>query len=1206
MTRRGAEPPLHLQLSRAPQALHGASGGGGGTRGASTAALAPRDAALLAWLALEGATPRQRLAQLLWPESEPALARNTLRQRLFQLKRQLGAAAVEGTTLLALAAHVRHDLETSEEVLEGVQPLPGGEYDAWLARRRGERRRQQQAALAARIDAAERARDWHAALSLAQEMLARSPHSEAAHRRVMQLHYLAGDRSAALHAWERCRRMLADELAAAPSPETQALVAMMHGPAAEPARRPELAPRAAASAPMALVATAPALVATAPAAAAVPVALLRPPRMIGRDAALAALRAQWAAGQRVLVVGEPGIGKSRLLEALAQSPSRSQSQSQSHAWTAALTVRSRPGDEAVPLAGLVRVAEALARAPAGALAPAAAAALKEALAAPGGATATAAATPAAAATPHDSAAQARPRAQSLAPALLQALTAVAACGVALVLDDWQFADAASVDLWHEALDAPALAGLRVAIGSRIAAGAVADARIARLRARSDVRTLALGPLDEAAATALVESLLGTPGDAPHDVAAGAPPDRGDSGPAAGAPLAVAVHRRVGGNPLFMLEALRQWWAAPRQASVPPPAPAVPGHVRTLVAERIAQLPEEARQLLRVAALAGSDFSVALAEAVSGCHALALAEPWRLLEEQGLLGAAGVAHDVHAEVVLEQLPRPIAQALHARLAAFLESDWNAAARQPARLAAHWRAAGEDARAAPHLEAAARQAWRAARPAELLALYAQAAQIEAAAGREARAFELWFDAADAASECGSVEQAQQCLAALGTLARSNAEQMRVRFVEAVVQAMAGRPEEGLSRVSSLLGDAIAVGDLRVESECRFALANRAAADAQFDEAVQHLAAAERLLRDASDPRRAEALAATRALVLGLRGRPALALPEHERMLPLLKAHGDHATWVVVSASKSVQHLRRGEFEPALAEAARARQGQGPGAGGASIAPPDLLVVLRNLIETYAGCAQYAQALEVAEEFTARLARQGAATRAIDPIAALYLQLGRADLAQPWLDAVRASAPVRRRERSRLALLELKRALLLGRPAGQAGAGTPVAAGADAGAADPGGDLPLAVEWALWRQLGAQAPASGDGERAALETLVRRCEEGGMSLVLPVLRMLLAGAPGGHEPARLADAAGAVSLSAPAGNAAADLGALTPWQAWAAARALHAAGAREEARACARRGLQWVRDTAQQRVPQAFRASFAERHPLHRELARLATRG
>ena len=75
-----------------------------------SAALAPRDAALLAWLALEGPTPRSRLAALLWPQSTPESAGNALRQRLFQLRRQLGVELVSGSAILSLAAGVEHDL----------------------------------------------------------------------------------------------------------------------------------------------------------------------------------------------------------------------------------------------------------------------------------------------------------------------------------------------------------------------------------------------------------------------------------------------------------------------------------------------------------------------------------------------------------------------------------------------------------------------------------------------------------------------------------------------------------------------------------------------------------------------------------------------------------------------------------------------------------------------------------------------------------------------------------------------------------------------------------------------------------------------------------------------------------------------------------------------------------------------------------------
>ena len=61
------------------------------------------DAALLAWLALEGPTARNRLAALLWPGSSAEAAGNSLRQRLFRLKRQCGMAPVLGSAVLALA-----------------------------------------------------------------------------------------------------------------------------------------------------------------------------------------------------------------------------------------------------------------------------------------------------------------------------------------------------------------------------------------------------------------------------------------------------------------------------------------------------------------------------------------------------------------------------------------------------------------------------------------------------------------------------------------------------------------------------------------------------------------------------------------------------------------------------------------------------------------------------------------------------------------------------------------------------------------------------------------------------------------------------------------------------------------------------------------------------------------------------------------------
>ena len=57
-------------------------------------------AAALAYLALEGATPRSRLAGLLWPESPEATARNNLSQMLRKLRLAVGPNSSPGATPL--------------------------------------------------------------------------------------------------------------------------------------------------------------------------------------------------------------------------------------------------------------------------------------------------------------------------------------------------------------------------------------------------------------------------------------------------------------------------------------------------------------------------------------------------------------------------------------------------------------------------------------------------------------------------------------------------------------------------------------------------------------------------------------------------------------------------------------------------------------------------------------------------------------------------------------------------------------------------------------------------------------------------------------------------------------------------------------------------------------------------------------------------
>src|SRR5262249_21621543 len=137
-----------------------------------------------------------------------------------------------------------------------------------------------------------------------------------AHRRVMRLHYLRGDRAAAQAAYHRCADVLRRELGARPSAETEALLQQIE----------TAAPPQAARAPL-------------------PVTVLRPPRLVGRESESGALAAAWREGQLVLVIGEAGMGKSRLLAEFIDPTT--------------VSAAARPGDTAVPFAAAARLLRAV-------------------------------------------------------------------------------------------------------------------------------------------------------------------------------------------------------------------------------------------------------------------------------------------------------------------------------------------------------------------------------------------------------------------------------------------------------------------------------------------------------------------------------------------------------------------------------------------------------------------------------------------------------------------------------------------------------------------------------------------------------------------------------------------------------------------------------------------------------------------------------
>jgi DNA-binding SARP family transcriptional activator len=282
--------------------------------------------ALLAHLALaERPRSRESLCALLWPSQDPEHARGALRRTLSTLRKTVGeewidaasdsvalrggdglaldvqrfrALAGEGASLEELAAAV--DLSRGE-LLEGFALRDSPEFDAWQVFEADELRRELGAVLARLVALLSERGDYPRAIAYARRRLELDRLHEPAHRQLIRLYALNGDRAAALDQYRDCVRTLSQELGVAPVEETAALFEQVSegtlvAPAGEP---PAVAGEAVASGDR-------------PARAGPPSEL----PLVGRDRELAALVEAHAAaapdGRLAVIEGEAGIGKTRL------------------------------------------------------------------------------------------------------------------------------------------------------------------------------------------------------------------------------------------------------------------------------------------------------------------------------------------------------------------------------------------------------------------------------------------------------------------------------------------------------------------------------------------------------------------------------------------------------------------------------------------------------------------------------------------------------------------------------------------------------------------------------------------------------------------------------------------------------------------------------------------------------------------------------
>jgi DNA-binding SARP family transcriptional activator len=1094
---------MHLYLATSAR-LVGADG--------RSVPLAPQDAALLAWLALEGPTPRNRLAQLLWPDSDSEAARNALRQRLFQMKKLLGHELVSGSTMLALAPGVSHDLYEADSVLGDAVHSFGAELLGWLEQQRGRRRARLRQSLIELSELAARAGDHADAISHANELLALDPLSEAAHRRLIRLHYLAGDRAASLLAFDRCERVLKDEVGTQPSAETLALLQTVQSALAVPAPSPR---------------------------AAAPASVLRPPRMVGRADALGAGVAAWEREQVLSVIGEAGMGKSRLLQELAAGQ------------PGAVLAQARPGDAVVPFAAVARLLRAVIdRAPHSIQA-----------------------------VPRTELARLLPEVGAVAPAMTAAtlgdaqrlalqrsvlalLRGARAAGVsALLLDDLHFADEASLDLLQVLARPGAVEGMRWGLAQRPAEGSPVIAALHdTLLEEQCLVVLRLAPLSVAQLGELVGS-LGLDG---IDVAA----------------LAEQLHRHTGGNPLFALETLRQAWVEQRIGRGALPRPV---SVAQLIERRLARLSPAAVRLARCAAVAGQDFSTELATRVLAVRAIDLADAWAELTEAQVLHDSAFAHDLILDATLASVPAPIARHLHGEVAACLVEHGG----EPGRLALHWQAAQRWAPAGAAFVQAAERARDASRPAEQTALLADAAQCFASAGESQARFDALLERARllSANECS--HGAHEAVTALFDAAGTDLQRLQAYDVQLLLAVTRLEVPQALRIGTVALDAARRLGREDIELRLAVSLSGALCDARRAADAVALLDGQAGRLERIAGPEQQWEYWSARGIALDYADRLRDAGHAWGRAEHIARAMArDDMLWKTLANAASTQ-AKMGRVGLAASAGLQARQLAAAHGDPVTIR---IRMMHTTLAHRLRDLGQYTEALALLEDAHAGMREGGSAAEKAGVehrLAQLFQQLGQPARAQALLAAEHDGLPL-----AVATIRQVHRADLAHQLGGD---GLPLIREALAMMPDPDDVYHRIASLFATRIVG---PDEGEAMATGLAAWASARERFGVALAGHVRAAACALAQGAAARA-LPQVEAALNLARDHQPDSFYL----PEAWLVAARVHVALGRADEAARMARTGRDWVMAVHDAQVPAAFQASFLQRNAVNRELLELA---
>ncbi len=561
-------------------------------------------AGILAYLALEGPSSRQKIAGMFWPKVEDEKARRNLRQTVHRLRENY-PEVVNSDDIMAINETVtplisEEDAE-SGPLLQGLDFFDCDEFLEWLESTRARFEGRKREKLNGQANNFEESGLYAEAIQVSKRLLELDPISEEIHRRLMRLYYLTGDRPSAIAVFEQLEEKLKHELGVSPLPETIELSRVIeHGSVIPGATKR---------------------------ADKIPISVLRPPVLVGRENEWAQLESAWESGLAIAIIGAPGMGKTRLLHDFLQSKGKYD------------LLEGRPGDSSVPFAPYARSLRRIFNDDKNF---------------------------------HISESE-RTELARIVPELwpknpppiktqqekIQFFETVSAVLErlgegelqVLAVDDLQYFDPASFELVNFSFTRNFGKQSRL-VGSYRSGELNPEIKMVLDQAFDSgmIVQVELEALSPEKISELLQSL--------------------ESPELHQQELSQSISRYTGGNPMFVLETLKELYKNQKVGQKFPDKMPPPGKIEPLIARRLDRLSPLALKLARVAAIAGEDFSPNLASKILHINPVELTEPWLELESSQVLTENRFAHDLIYEATLSGIPSVMKGLLHRETALHL--------------------------------------------------------------------------------------------------------------------------------------------------------------------------------------------------------------------------------------------------------------------------------------------------------------------------------------------------------------------------------------------------------------------------------------------------------------------------------------------------------------------------------------------------------